>query len=65
MLILAGVHRRDCGDIILEGAPLEIEDPHHAQTLGISMVHQELSLAAGLSVAENTVINRQPGRRLG
>lgn len=65
MLILAGVHRKDSGEIWLEGRPIEIQDPHHAQTLGIAMVHQDLSLAPPLSVAENMFANRQPLNRLG
>jgi ribose transport system ATP-binding protein len=65
MLILAGVHQRDSGEILLEGKPIEIHDPHHAQVLGISMVHQDLSLAPPLSVAENMFANRQPLNRAG
>ena len=65
MLILAGVHQKDSGQILLEGNPVEIQDPHHAQTLGISMVHQDLSLAPPLSVAENMFANRQPLNSLG
>jgi ribose transport system ATP-binding protein len=65
MLILAGVHQRDSGEILLEGRPVAINDPHHAQMLGISMVHQDLSLAPSLSVAENMFANRQPLTRLG
>jgi inositol transport system ATP-binding protein len=65
MLILAGVYPRDSGEILLEGQPVQIRDPHHAQSLGISMVHQDLSLATPLSVAENMFANRQPLTRLG
>jgi ABC-type sugar transport system ATPase subunit len=65
MLILAGVHTQDSGEILLEGKPIEIQDPHHAQTLGISTLHQDLSLAPPLSVAENMFANRQPLTRLG
>jgi ABC-type sugar transport system ATPase subunit len=65
MLILAGVHQKDSGDILLEGQPIEIQNPHHAQALGISMVHQDLSLAPSLSVAENMFANRQPLTSLG
>ncbi len=65
MLILAGVHQRDSGEIFLDGKPVDIQDPHHAQMLGISMVHQDLSLAPSLSVAENMFANRQPLTRLG
>jgi ABC-type sugar transport system ATPase subunit len=65
MLILAGVHHKDSGEILLEGKRIEIQDPHHAQSLGISMVHQDLSLAPPLSVAENMFANRQPLTGLG
>jgi ABC-type sugar transport system ATPase subunit len=65
MLILAGVYHKDSGEIVLEGQHIEIRDPHHAQQLGISMVHQDLSLAQPLSVAENMFANRQPLSSLG
>jgi ABC-type sugar transport system ATPase subunit len=65
VLILAGVHQKDSGEILLEGNPIVIRDPHHAQQLGISMVHQDLSLAPPLSVAENMFANRQPLNALG
>jgi ABC-type sugar transport system ATPase subunit len=60
MLILAGVHQMDAGEILLEGRRIEIRNTHHAQQMGISMVHQDLSLAPPLSVAENMFGNRQP-----
>ena len=63
MLIIAGVHRRDAGEILLDGRPIEPMNPHHAQTLGVSIVYQELSMAPNLSVAENIFINRQPLNR--
>jgi ribose transport system ATP-binding protein len=65
MLIIAGVHRRDAGEILLDGQAIEPMNPHHAQTLGVSIVYQELSLAPNLSVAENIFINRQPLNRWG
>ena len=65
MLIIAGVHRRDSGKILLDGREIEPTNPHDAQTLGVSIVYQELSLAPNLSVAENIFINRQPVNRWG
>ena len=65
MLIIAGVHQRDAGQILLDGQETEPLNPHHAQELGISMVYQELSMAANLTIAENIFINRQPTNRLG
>jgi len=65
MLIIAGVHQRDAGTILLDGQAIEPQNPHHAQELGISIVYQELSMAANLTVAENIFINRQPTNWLG
>lgn len=65
MLIIAGVHQRDSGTILLDGQPIEPMNPHHAQNLGISIVYQELSMAANLTIAENIFINRQPTNWLG
>ena len=65
MLIIAGVHQRDEGEILLDGQPIEPQNPHHAQQLGISIVYQELSMAANLTIAENIFINRQPTNWLG
>ena len=65
MLILAGVHRRDTGEILLEGRKIELADPKQAQALGIKIVHQELSVVPAMSVAENIFINTQPTNRLG
>jgi ribose transport system ATP-binding protein/rhamnose transport system ATP-binding protein len=51
--IITGVHRADRGAVLLDGAPVEIADPQHAQRLGIALVAQELSLAPALSVLDN------------
>ena len=37
MLILAGVHQADAGQILLEGEPVQIDDPHHAQALVVGL----------------------------
>ena len=47
------------------GQPLEVRSPGQAQTAGISTVYQEVNLAANLSVAENTMLGREPRRRFG
>jgi ribose transport system ATP-binding protein len=61
MKILAGVHRKDEGQIILSGREIDPSSPQEARSLGISTVFQELSLCNNLSVAENIFANRQPG----
>jgi ribose transport system ATP-binding protein len=51
--IITGVHLADAGVVRVDGQPIEIRDPQHAQELGIAMVAQELSLAPALSVLDN------------
>jgi ribose transport system ATP-binding protein len=65
MKILAGIHARDAGDVLVEGRPVEIASPRAAQALGIGIVHQELNLMRHLSAAQNIFIGREPRRGLG
>src|SRR5438477_482224 len=60
MKVLAGVYRPDAGQIVFKGKDVEIPTPRAAQDLGISMIHQELSLMRHLSVAQNVFIGREP-----
>ncbi len=60
MLVLAGVHQPDSGELRVNDRPVKIRDPHEAQQLGISTVFQDLALAPALSVAENVFTNSQP-----
>src|SRR2546428_11393022 len=64
MKILAGVYRRDAGRIRVKGAEVELASPRAAQQLGISIIHQELSLMPNLTVAQNIFIGREPRGRL-
>lgn len=60
MKVLAGVHKCDDGEIRLNGKPVEIQSPRHAQSLGIAMIHQELSPVPEMTVAENIFLGREP-----
>lgn len=60
--ILGGVERPDAGQIIFDGAPLEIPNVRTALALGIRLIHQELNQAPDLTVAENISLGRQPHR---
>jgi ribose transport system ATP-binding protein/rhamnose transport system ATP-binding protein len=51
--ILMGLVRPDAGTITIDGAPRVIQNPHHAQALGLGLVAQELSLAPRLSIVDN------------
>jgi ABC-type sugar transport system ATPase subunit len=62
--MLAGAVRPDEGQISIDGNAVEIESPHHATTLGLSFVHQELSDVPALSVAENVHLGLGYPRRL-
>jgi ribose transport system ATP-binding protein len=60
--ILAGAYRKDHGEIIFDGAPVDIRNPHHAQQIGISTIYQEFNLANHLTVTENILLGQLPLR---
>jgi ABC-type sugar transport system ATPase subunit len=62
MKILSGVYQMDSGQIYLQGQPVQIQNPHHAQQLGISIIYQEFNLMPNLTVMENVYVGREPGR---
>jgi ABC-type sugar transport system ATPase subunit len=39
-----------------------VDNPHHAQELGIVTIYQEFNLVPSLTIAENVFIGREPGR---
>lgn len=59
MKILSGVVRPTSGEIILDGAPISFNSSTHARDCGISIIHQELSLAPNLSVRDNIFMGRE------
>ena len=60
--LLYGLHQPSRGTVLIDGEVVQIESPSKAQALGIGCVFQELSLAGGLSVAENIFAGRAPSR---
>src|SRR5579859_710406 len=60
MKVLAGIYPKDAGRILLKGVEVDIPTPRSARDLGISIIHQELSLMRHLSVAHNIFIGREP-----
>ncbi|MGH3587623.1 MAG: sugar ABC transporter ATP-binding protein, partial [Pseudonocardia sp.] len=64
MNILAGVITDHEGTISIDGRPCRFRGPGDAQAAGIAMIHQELDLVPGLSVAENMFLGREPRTRL-
>ncbi|MDR1612847.1 MAG: sugar ABC transporter ATP-binding protein [Planctomycetota bacterium] len=63
--ILAGIYRPDAGEILIEDAPARINAVADARAAGIGVIHQELSLARNMTVAENIFLGRIPANRLG
>ncbi|HEY4043606.1 MAG TPA: sugar ABC transporter ATP-binding protein [Rhodopila sp.] len=65
MKIIAGVHAEYEGQMRLDGQPVHFASPRDARAGGIGMVHQELAVLRGLSVAESVHLGTQPVQRLG
>jgi ABC-type sugar transport system ATPase subunit len=62
MKILSGVYAPDEGTIAINGQPVVPSNPHHAQTLGVSIIYQEFNLFPNMTVEENIFIGREPNR---
>ena len=60
MKILSGVYQPDAGEIRVDGQRAVISKPADARAAGISLIYQELSVAANLSVAENVFMGCEP-----
>ena len=60
MRIAAGIHAPDGGRITFCGREFAPRSPADALRAGIAMVHQELSLAAELTVGENILAGQEP-----
>jgi len=60
--VLAGAYLPEAGRIIVNGEPLEANNPADALAAGITVIYQELSLVPGMSVAENIFLGDMPSR---
>ena len=66
MKILAGVCRRDAGEILIDGEPAPLRSRYEARRAGVGIVYQEPSLCPDLSIAENVFLGREmPGWLVG
>lgn len=59
MKILSGAYSKDSGKVFFEGKEVDINSPKVAQELGISIIHQELTLCHHLTVAQNIFLGRE------
>lgn len=62
--ILGGLTSPDSGTIMVDGKPVVIKSASGATSLGIAVIHQELSNLDNLSVASNIFLGREP-RKMG
>ena len=58
--VLGGVIRRDAGEMLVDGEPVDFHSPHDARDAGIAVIYQEPTLFPDLSVAENVVMGYHP-----
>ena len=65
MKVLAGVYQPDGGKIIIDDKPVKMTNPIEAKEHGVILIHQELSLAEEMTVAENVFLGELPRTRWG
>lgn len=61
MKIAYGFYTPDAGEILIDGKPAKINNPHDAINLGIGMVHQHFMLVETMTVAENIILGAETG----
>jgi ABC-type uncharacterized transport system ATPase subunit len=60
MNVAYGLLAADSGEILVDGAVVDIKNPRRAIDLGIGMVHQHFMLVQPLTVTENIVLGLEP-----
>ncbi len=63
--ILAGVQPQDGGEIFINGKETKIPNPHTSTELGLSFIHQELSLVEDFNIIENITLGMPKKTTLG
>src|SRR3954468_12339778 len=64
MSVLYGLYEADSGEILVEGRPARIGNPHEAIAAGIGMVHQHFMLVETFTVLENVMLGAEGGALL-
>jgi ribose transport system ATP-binding protein len=60
--ILTGYYRKDAGEVLFDGNPVEFSSPQEAQRAKISTIYQEINLVPYRSVTENICLGREKRR---
>lgn len=63
MSILFGLYKPESGEIIIDGTPVEINNPNDANRIGIGMVHQHFKLVETFTVLENIILGIEDVKR--
>lgn len=59
MKVLTGIYSKDAGSIHYLDQDVSFTGPKQSQEAGISIIHQELNLIPGLTIAENIFLGRE------
>lgn len=59
MKILSGVYTKDEGQIFVEGQEANIKGIKDAEALGVTIIHQELSVLPNLTISENIFLGNE------
>jgi inositol transport system ATP-binding protein len=59
MKIIAGLRKRDEGEITLHDKVVDFEAPRQALQSGIAMIHQELSPVLDMTIQENLFLGKE------
>ena len=62
--VIAGLYRRDSGEFLLDGEPVDFSSTAQSKAAGIAVIYQEPTLFPDLSVTENIFMGRQPHQSL-
>ena len=62
--MISGAYKRDHGDVLWEGEPVQIHSPEDARRLGIETMYQDLALVGDVDAAGNIFLGREPMTRL-
>jgi D-xylose transport system ATP-binding protein len=57
--VLSGAYQRDAGAILIDGNPVEINNPRDARANNIETIYQTLALADNLDAASNLFLGRE------
>jgi len=57
--IATGIYRRDRGEVLLDGRPVQVHNSQEAQAYGIAAIYQEPMVFPDLNVAENIFISHR------